>query len=114
MMNVLFICTANRDRSPTAEEVFQDVPGWKVKSAGTESYARVSVTEELLVWADRIFAMEEYHSMVIVEKCPSCSDKITVLGIEDVYYRNSAKLVATLITKMADVVDLDEWVRARI
>ena len=90
------------------------MPGWKVKSAGTESYARVSVTEELLVWADRIFTMEERHSMAIVEKYPSCNDKITVLGIEDVYNKNNAKLVATLITKMAEVVDLDEWVRARI
>ena len=108
-MNVLFICTANRDRSPTAEAVFKSVPGWRVRSAGTESYAETQMTEEMLEWADKIFVMEGRHRNSVLEICSSCSEKTTVLDIEDVYTRNSAKLVAKLITKMAKVVDLDEW-----
>jgi predicted protein tyrosine phosphatase len=108
-MNVLFLCSANRDRSPTAEQVFRDVPGWVVKSAGTESYAEIQMTEELLDWADRIFVMEGRHWDAILKMDPSCSEKTTVLGIEDEYSRNSAKLVAKLIAKMENIVDLDEW-----
>ena len=109
MTNVLFIGTANRDRSPTAEQVFGSVPGWSVRSAGTESYAETQVTDEMLEWADRIFVMEERHLKSVLAMCPSCLAKITILGVEDEYSRNSAKLVGTLISKMAAVVDLDEW-----
>ena len=109
-MNVLFLCSANRDRSPTAEEVFRDVPGWTVKSAGTESYAETQMTKEMLGWADRIFVMEGRHWDAVMELCPSCRGRTTVLGVEDEYSRNSAKLVSMLITRMAKVVDLDEWV----
>lgn len=110
-MKVLFICTANRDRSPTAEQVFRDMPGWAVRSAGTEPYGETQMTEEMLSWADRIFVMEERHLVSVVELCPSCSKKTTVLGIDDEYSRNSAKLVGQLVSKMANVVDLDESVR---
>ncbi len=109
-MKVLFICSANRDRSPTAEQVFRDVPGWVVKSAGTESYAEKQMTEEMLGWADRIFVMEGRHWESVLEMCPSCREKTTVLGIEDEFSRNSAKLVAKLIPRVANIVDLDEWV----
>ena len=109
MTNILFICTANRDRSPTAEKVFRDVPHWVVKSAGTESYAETQMTEEMLEWADRIYVMEGRHWDSVMEVCPLCSEKTTVLGIEDEYSRNSAKLVAKLIAKMTNIVDLDEW-----
>jgi predicted protein tyrosine phosphatase len=71
------------------------------------------VTNELLEWADRIFLIEEHHWDAIKELCPSCSDKTTVLGIEDEYSRNSAKLVGQLVSKMANIIDLDEWVRRK-
>ncbi|QOV69188.1 hypothetical protein IP582_01865 [Citrobacter sp. BDA59-3] len=34
-MNVLFICSRNQWRSPTAEQVFRRYPGLNVRSAGT-------------------------------------------------------------------------------
>ena len=92
-MNVLFVCSANRDRSPTAERVFREVPGWDVRSAGTSLDAETRVTGEVLEWADRVFVMEERHLETVVGLCRSCLGKTTVLGIEDVYGRNSAKLV---------------------
>ena len=45
MTNVLFVCSGNRDRSPTAEQVFRDIPGWDVKSAGTWPDAENQVTK---------------------------------------------------------------------
>ena len=40
-MKVLFVCSRNQRRSLTAERVFAGVPGWAVRSAGTEEAARI-------------------------------------------------------------------------
>ena len=59
--NILFICTQNRLRSPTAEQVFADWPGIETASAGLGNDAEVPVSPELLAWADMIFVMEKAH-----------------------------------------------------
>ena len=59
---LLFICSQNRWRSRTAEKIFQNVPGYAVKSAGTEPRARVRVNEGHIGWADVIFVMERKHA----------------------------------------------------
>ncbi|CAN5333980.1 hypothetical protein BH11PSE14_BH11PSE14_19620 [soil metagenome] len=58
MTRVLFVCSRNRLRSPTAEQVFADWPGIEVASAGTASDADVPVTPELLQWAELVLVME--------------------------------------------------------
>lgn len=55
---VLFVCDANKLRSPTAEKLYSEVPGLVVKSAGLNSDASVPVTDELVAWADIVFVME--------------------------------------------------------
>ena len=54
-MNVLFVCGANRLRSPTAEQVFSTWPGVETDSAGTSSGASVLLSSEQVDWADVIF-----------------------------------------------------------
>lgn len=61
MKHVLFICSQNRLRSPTAEQVFADREGIECLSAGLNHDAEVPVTPELLEWADIIFVMEKAH-----------------------------------------------------
>ncbi len=61
MTRVLFVCTQNRLRSPTAESVFAGTPGFEVASAGTGPDAEVPLSSELVEWADVIFVMEEVH-----------------------------------------------------
>lgn len=61
MRNVLFICSRNRLRSPTAEQVFSSWPGIETTSAGVNHDAENPVTPELLAWADVIFVMERMH-----------------------------------------------------
>ena len=61
MKRVLFICSQNRLRSPTAEQVFSNRPGFEVASAGLSPEAETTVTPELLQWADVIFVMERAH-----------------------------------------------------
>ena len=59
--NVLFICSQNRLRSPTAEQVFADWPGIETSSAGLNHDAENPLTPELLQWADLVFVMERAH-----------------------------------------------------
>jgi predicted protein tyrosine phosphatase len=60
-MKVLFICSQNRLRSPTAEQVFSNFPNIEVDSAGTDKDAVNPLTFELVSWADLIFVMEKAH-----------------------------------------------------
>ena len=59
--NVLFVCSRNRLRSPTAEQVFASWPGIDTASAGINRDADNPVTPELLQWADLILVMERAH-----------------------------------------------------
>ena len=58
---VLFLCSRNRLRSPTAERVFGGRSDLEVASAGLAPDADEPVTAELLEWAELIFVMEKSH-----------------------------------------------------
>jgi len=57
----LFVCSQNRLRSPTAEQIFADWPGLSVSSAGTNHDAENPLTAEWVEWAETIFVMERAH-----------------------------------------------------
>jgi len=63
---LLFVCSRNRFRSLTAEALLSGVPGYEVRSAGTQPDARIVVTAGHIGWADTIFVMEKSH----LEKMP--------------------------------------------
>ena len=50
MKRFLFVCSQNRLRSPTAEQVFAQHPGIEVASAGTNNDAENPLTSELIEW----------------------------------------------------------------
>ncbi|MFW5745567.1 MAG: protein tyrosine phosphatase [Spirochaetota bacterium] len=85
--NVLFVCTANQQRSPTAEELYRNDRRFEVRSAGTSPLARTAVSAELVAWADLVVVMEEHHARAIRERFPdaSRSTDFVVLGIPDIY-----------------------------
>ena len=62
-MNVLFICSRNKLRSPTGEVVFSDLPDVEARSAGISNDAQVLVSVEDIEWADIIFVMEQSHKI---------------------------------------------------
>jgi predicted protein tyrosine phosphatase len=101
------------ERSPTAEMVFRDVPGWNVKSAGTSINAVVPVTRELINWAERIIVMENHHKEKLVKLSPKSSSKIHVLGVQDIYYKCNPELIGLLITKMSAIFQLDVWIKTK-
>ena len=83
VMKVLFVCTGNMDRSPTAKELLKDKEGFDAKSAGTWIYANTRISKELIDWADVVFAMEEKHKEFILTIRPEDEEKVIVLDILD-------------------------------
>ena len=65
---VLFLCSQNKLRSPTAERVFRGTPGLEVRSAGLDADAVVPLTRELLEWADLVLVMEKRHRNAIQKR----------------------------------------------
>ena len=57
--NALFLCSRNKLRSPTAEQVFSTWPGVETDSAGLSADAEVPLSPEQIDWADIIFVMEK-------------------------------------------------------
>ncbi len=101
MKRVLFICSRNRLRSPTAEQVFSDRPGFEVTSAGLDPDAEVEVTPELLEWAEVIFVMERAHRSRLSRKFRRHINRqrIICLDIPDDYDYMQPELVRLLEAK---------------
>jgi predicted protein tyrosine phosphatase len=97
-MNVLFVCTQNRLRSPTAEQVFAEWPGIQTQSAGLASDAANRVSPENLAWADLIFVMEKAHRNKLSKKFRAHlgGKRVVCLGIPDEYEFMDPVLVALL------------------
>ena len=106
-MKVLFVCTANRLRSPTAEDVFRDRPGIEALSAGTDAGAPRPLTKDLVAGADVIFAMESHHRERIRKKFRQRppDNRIITLHIPDIYERGDPELVALLREKVGPRLD---------
>ena len=89
---VLTVCSANMLRSPTIAHILSAEPyNFNTRSAGTESYALIPVTEDLLLWADEIVCADTEHAMWLRNKMMEWMiDKpIVNLQIPDHYeYRN--------------------------
>jgi len=66
-LRLLFICSQNRLRSPTAEQVFAGHPGIETASAGTNRGADNPLSAELVEWADVIFVMEKQHQRKLTQ-----------------------------------------------
>jgi predicted protein tyrosine phosphatase len=106
--NVLFVCSRNQWRSPTAERVWRDHPALNVRSAGTSPNARRTVSEGDLRWADVVFAMEKKHrSRLLAEFARAIGNKpIHVLGIADEYKFMDPELVEHLRQAVGEILGL--------
>ena len=102
-MRLLFICSQNKWRSLTAEQLFEDHPHYEVRSAGTEAGARVHVSAGHLDWAEILFVMERRHADRLREKFAAelAGKAVVVLRIPDNYRLGDPALVALLRTKLA-------------
>ena len=102
MQKILFICSQNKLRSPTAEQIFCQEPGLEVVSAGTNNDAVNPVTPELIEWADKIFVMEGAHRSKIKKRFRNYinNKSIICLSIPDDYDFMDPELVELLKKKV--------------
>ena len=101
-IHILFVCSANVDRSPTAMHLYARTPGIETKSAGISSYATVPITSELIKWAELILCMEDWQLLYIQRKFnDSLSGKVSGnLDIPDEYPFMHPKLITIIKKRM--------------
>ena len=100
-MNLLFVCSRNQWRSPTAEAIYKDLPYLNVRSAGTEPSARIKLNQKTILWADVVFVMEKKHKQRILEKFEILPDQqIITLDIPDEYKFMDEELIEEIKTKV--------------
>ncbi len=107
-MRVLFVCSENRLRSPTAEAVFSGYEGIEAISAGTNADCATPVSGDLIEWADVILVMETSHKDKITKRFgPLLRDKkIGVLSIPDHFAFMDPLLVEILENRVPKYVRL--------
>ena len=100
---ILFVCTANVDRSRTAEDLYREDERFEVRSAGVAPFATVPLTRDLLLWADRVFVMnerEDQHRTLIRIRFPDVDRPLTDLDIEDRWRRGDPDLVTLILRRL--------------
>ena len=105
-MKLLFVCSENRLRSPTAEAVFSEYEGVEAIGAGTNHDAETPVSGDLVEWADTILVMEKSHRNKISKKYKEQlkGKKLVVLDIPDVYECMDPELIKLLKAKVPKYV----------
>ena len=107
-MRILFVCSNNRDRSKTAEDLYKNDLRFEVKSAGVDVSAEEQVTRELVNWADVIIVMndkEDRQVFKLHQKFPylrPMKKKIIDFDIPDNYTRGHPELVDLIKTRMKE------------
>jgi predicted protein tyrosine phosphatase len=107
-MNLLFVCSRNRLRSPIAETIFSGLEGYAALSAGTSPDAVTVISADLVDCADVIFAMEGIHRRRLNERFGSSlrTKRLIVLGITDDYDYMDPRLVSLLKEQVSRHIDV--------
>jgi|JI9StandDraft_1071089.scaffolds.fasta_scaffold876876_1 predicted protein tyrosine phosphatase len=101
-MNILFVCSANKIRSVTAENHFRKIkPEHTYDSAGTNEkicklFGTTLLSTEQAEWADIIYVMENKHFDRIKKHLNHYIKKVKVLNIKDIYKYNEHSLIHIL------------------
>lgn len=103
MPRILFICSRNRLRSPTAEQVFSTVPGVETDSAGLAPDADCPLSADQVEWAELIFVMENRHRTQLAQRFKRClsGKRVVCLDIADNYQFMQPELVVLLGKRVA-------------
>lgn len=103
--HLLFICSGNINRSPTAESLFLNSRFYEAKSCGTDPNAVVRITQELVNWANLMFVMSEKEDghLSFLESNFTIKGKVVYdLDIPDNYDRDDPELFGLLRMKIEE------------
>jgi predicted protein tyrosine phosphatase len=92
-LRVLFVCSYGLLRSPTAAHWATAHKGWNTRSAGTSSAAVPQLEANLLMWAERIYVMEQEHADWIALAFGDYKHKQKILNVPDQFAYMDSKLV---------------------
>ena len=108
-LKVLFVCSRNQWRSPTAERLWRSHPNLSVRSAGTSSNARRHVSPADIEWAHVILVMEEKHkSRLVADFARLLEHKpIHVLDVPDEFKYMDPELVEELRRSVGAILGLE-------
>lgn len=113
---ILCVCSGGVLRSPTMAWLLSQPPfNFNTRSCGTEEYALIPLTEQLIAWADEIVCAEDEHAfevkkmtLQLSKKMPKLSTPIHhSLGIPDMFEFMSDELLELLDKKFKEIF-LDE------
>jgi predicted protein tyrosine phosphatase len=99
---VLFVCRQNKVRSLTAEHLYRVRPDLEVRSAGTVTFAKNQLTEDLIAWADAVFVFD-VSQIEAMERRFGKKDfgkPVVCLGLPDTFDYKSQQLVLKLTAKL--------------
>ncbi len=101
--NLLFVCSRNKLRSPTAEVIFRGRPGIETDSAGLSPDAEVPLSPDQIAWADLILVMEKVHRARLKRKFGKhlAGKRVVVLDIPDKFPFMDDDLVRLLEARCA-------------
>ncbi|MBA4242349.1 low molecular weight protein tyrosine phosphatase family protein [Pseudomonas sp. KHPS1] len=106
MIRALFICSRNRLRSPTAEQLFGSWPGVETDSAGLAPDAEVRLSAEQVQWATLILVMEKRHRSRLMRQYRQAlaGKRVICLDIPDDYTYMQPELIELLQRKVAGLL----------
>lgn len=110
--HLLFICSGNVCRSPTAESLFLNSGLYEAKSCGTDQNAVIRVTQELIDWADVVFVMSENEDghLTFIESNFDLNGKLVCdLDVPDNYDRDDPELIGLLSEKINEFLILQGY-----
>lgn len=101
-MKILFVCSQNKLRSPTAELIFSEYNGIETMSAGTDTRSVNPLSSELIEWADIVIVMENYHRNKVYKKFKQYfkNKRLIVLNIPDEFEYMEPALINILKTRV--------------
>ncbi len=101
MDRALFLCSRNRLRNPTAEQVFASWPDVETDSAGQASDASVELSVEQIDWVTIILVMEKAHRARLAKRFRNHlrGKRVVCLDIPDDYGFMQPELIRLLEAK---------------
>jgi predicted protein tyrosine phosphatase len=105
-MRALFICSRNRLRSPTAEQVFSSWINVETDSAGLAPDAVTQLTVDQIEWAEVLFVMERRHKVKLIKTFGRYLNgkRIVCLDIPDKYGFMDPELIGLLQKKAGGIL----------
>lgn len=97
---VVFVCSAGLLRSATAANIYA-AKGYNTRAAGSEYYALVPLSVNLLAWAQKLVFMNKENQLSALETFKDTDfvkdiEDAVVLDIEDCYWYKAPKLIEQL------------------